>query len=85
MTSVEKFKNLLDERYSWPARYTFKFIVPTHKQFLVENLVTEYKVVKKMSRTGKFVSVNATKICESSDEVIATYQKVSVVEGVVSL
>ena len=85
MTNINKFKKLLDEKYNWPAKYTFKFIVPSHKEFLLERLIEDYKVIKKSSRTGKFVSFSASKLCTSSDEVIDTYHKVSVVEGVVSL
>lgn len=83
--SFEKMRQLLDLEYQWPATYSFKFIVPAHRvEQLIEKL-GEGELVKKNSRTGKYISVTIHKKMTSTEEVIEIYQNVSSVEGVISL
>ena len=85
MKSMEKLKELLDETYSWPAPYLFKFIVPTTSLAALEALISKYLMTQKTSKTGKYTSVGITVKCESSQEVLDFYEKVSVIPGIISL
>ena len=82
---TSKFKTLLDEQMTWPDYYQFKFITKTEKKHHVIELLEDHKVEQKLSKNGKYTSVTSRKILNSSDEVIAVYEKVSQVEGVITL
>ncbi len=85
MESMDKFKELLDDQYTWPAPYLFKFIVPATQLADLENLISKYVMTQKPSKNGKYISVTINVFCQSSDEVIDFYQKVSVIPGIMSL
>ena len=80
----QRLKELLDGEYQWPARYTFKFIVAAPKVHEVVAILGE-NVELKESKGGKYISVTLHAHMESSDAVVEVYQKVSVIEGVISL
>ena len=85
MESMDKLKELLDDQYEWPAPYLFKFIVPAVELDTLEKLISKYVMTQKPSKNGKYISVTISVTCQSSDEVIDFYQKVSVVPGIMSL
>jgi putative lipoic acid-binding regulatory protein len=85
MESMEKLKELLDESYSWPAPYLFKFIVPTTSLEELEKLISKHLMTQKPSKNGKYTSVSITVKCQSSQEVLDFYEKVSVIPGIISL
>lgn len=81
----EKFKSLLDESYDWPAEYAFKFVVPSAKTGELKNILKGFSFSEKASKKGNYISLTAKKVLNSSDEVIETYKKAAVVEGILSL
>ena len=81
----DKLKKLLDEQYSWPCEYIFKFVVPNEHVEHLRILFQEVSIQEKSSKTGKYISVTVRKICLSSDHVLELYQKAGTIEGIISL
>jgi len=85
-TNKEKdFKELLDNEYTWPADYLFKFIVTKDYKDELLSTLGGHKAIEKPSSKGKYVSVSLRIMMHSSDEVMALYTKVSKVKTVISL
>jgi len=82
---LTKFKGLLDEQNTWPEYYTFKFVIKTEDKARVIALLDGFEISERASKNGKFTSISSRKIMSSSDEVVAVYEEVSKVEGVISL
>ncbi|MGB0452870.1 MAG: DUF493 family protein [Bacteriovoracaceae bacterium] len=80
-----RMKELLDQQYTWPDKYMFKFIVPGGKEDEVKTLADVTSAQFRPSRSGKYVSMTFEKSIESSDEVIEIYKRLSKIEGIVSL
>ncbi len=80
----ERLKHLLDNEHQWPSQYTFKFIVSAARLGEIVEILGEGIEVRE-SANGKYVSVTFHAQMDSSDAVIEIYQKVSVIEGVISL
>jgi uncharacterized protein len=86
MKDFEKFKELLDGHYDWPAVYTFKFIVPKKSaEALMAVFESDKNVSVRESSKGKYVSVTAQVIMASSEHVIAVYEAVAEIEGIIAL
>lgn len=87
MTDEKNFKELLDNHYEWPTKYTFKFIVKIDQATTVLNYFSEdeIEVEKKPSKKGNYISLSITKTVDSSDEIIAIYKKLEKVEGIIKL
>ena len=85
VTELEEFKALLDDQYTWPAPYLFKFIVPKTELKTLESLVEGNKLTEKPSKHGKYIGISFTAVCNSSDEVLSMYKKVSAIPGILSL
>ncbi len=85
VTELEEFKALLDDQYTWPASYLFKFIVPKEELKTLETLVEGNKITEKPSKHGKYIAVSFTAVCDSSDIVLDMYKKVSIIPGILSL
>ena len=81
----QEFKEKLDSYYTWPARYTFKFIVPSGKEDEVRALFPMYLATARESSRGRYTSLTFDMDMSSSDAVIAVYQKAAVVEGLIAL
>ena len=79
------FKEKLEEQYSWPAVYMFKFIVPEKKEAEVIKLFPNDDLKKKSSSGGKYISFTATRMMQSSDEIINIYNKANNIEGIIAL
>ena len=83
---LESFREKLDNFYAWPSLYTFKFIVPTGKQNDLRQLFPMHTTVtENTSEKGKYISLTYQMMMPSTDSVIAVYQKVAVIKGIVSL
>lgn len=82
---ISRFKSVLDDQYSWPSEYMFKFVVPADSESKVVERLATSQIEKKFSKTGKFVSVTSKLKVHSSDEVLKIYQDMSNIPGVVSL
>lgn len=83
--SINSFREKLDEHYTWPAVYIFKFIVPVGKEEEVKQLFPEHALSEKLSKQGNYVSVTAELTMVSSDAVIEIYIKASSIEGILAL
>lgn len=85
----ERLKEELRTTSSWPSIYLYKFIVPTDvsKINAVEEAFNNMGAVINtvQSKTGKFTSVSINVNMESPEHVVAKYQEVSTVEGIISL
>jgi putative lipoic acid-binding regulatory protein len=88
MSYLEKFakqKELLDKEYTWPADYMFKFIVPINKEAEVRALFPNHNPTTRASKLGNYISLTLTYRAESSDIVLAIYEKASQIEGLIAL
>jgi uncharacterized protein len=83
--SRQNFKEKLDDQYSWPALYMFKFIVNKGKESEVVALFPFNEVTTKLSKNGNYISVTAKVMMGSSDEIIRIYEEAYKIEGVISL
>lgn len=85
----EKLKLQLADTSSWPAKYLYKFIVPTQGTQIVqiENIFdnTGAVIKTKESSKGTYTSVSILVKLKDPDAVIEKYKEVSTVEGVISL
>jgi len=80
-----KFKQVLDDHHQWPCPYVFKFIVPTENLHMVEALFPDDKLITRESKNGKYTSITMESTMCSSNDVMAIYEKVATVPGVMSL
>jgi len=81
----QKMKSLLDDQHEFPCSYTFKFVVPADKIDTLENLVKEGSQSKRPSSSGKYISLTIVMDVDSSDHVVEVYERVQVIEGLISL
>ena len=82
----DKFKELLNEEYSWPARYPFKFIVKSEYQSEVEGLFKDkVEIVIKPSSGDKYVSVTIYAQMQSAEAILAIYDGATAIQGIISL
>ena len=88
-TFYKKLQIQLDDTTVFPAKYMYKFIVPTTKNqeteirtlFGKQNAVIETK----KSKTGKYISVSIVLTLANSKEVIFYYKEAEKIEGIISL
>lgn len=83
--SRDAFKEKLDQEHKWPTWYLFKFIVPSTKEVLITSLFPPDKVRVRSSSQGKYRSISAKMMMESSEEVVKIYEKAHQIEGVLAL
>lgn len=81
----DSFREKLENEYEWPSLYTFKFIVPREQQEAVTDLFPKVEVSTKESSGGKYISVTASLMANSSEAIINIYQKAGEIEGIISL
>lgn len=84
-----RLKDELDSANVWPAKYLFKFIVPSEAEKIktVENAFNGMGAVidTRQSKAGKFTSISVDVQMPSGESIIKKYQEVSTVEGIISL
>ena len=81
-----KFKELLNQEYSWPASYTFKFIVPVGEEKAIETIFKkDVEIKKKPSSGGRYTSLTIYASMASADEIVALYKAASTISGIISL
>ena len=82
----EGLREQLNSHYSWPAPYTFKFVVPSGSRSKLLEVVPQHsEITEKKSKTGKYTSVTIRKVMGSAEEIISAYKRIKTVEGVISL
>jgi putative lipoic acid-binding regulatory protein len=82
---IANFREKLDQHYSWPSLYIYKFIVPTGKEDAVKKLFPNHTVSEKLSKQGNYTSLTVQVMAPSSDAVIEIYIQASTIEGIVAL
>ena len=82
---IERFKNQLEEHYSFPAVYPFKFIVPTTSVEELRSILPDVDLIENPSRSGKYTSISFKMKMLSSDEIIHIYLSVKKIKDIISL
>ncbi|WP_276373270.1 DUF493 family protein [Chryseolinea sp. H1M3-3] len=82
---IDSFREKLDQHYTWPALYVFKFIVPTGKEEEVKQLFPFHSSVEKLSKRGNYKSVTVEMVMQSGDAVLDIYIQAAKIEGIVAL
>jgi uncharacterized protein len=80
-----KLKILLEEQYSWPDYYTFKFILKVEIKEHVLNVLEDHSIEVKNSDKGNYISITSRKLITATEEVIAVYEEVGKIKGVITL
>lgn len=81
----DNFRIKLEQHYSWPSLYVFKFIVPSGKENELKSLFPNHTFTEKNSTQGNYISLTMQIMASSSDSVIEVYVKASDVEGLIAL
>lgn len=84
-SNIESFREKLDQTYSWPALYMFKFIVPSEKKEELKALFPNHSVTERPSSKGTYISVTIEMMLPSSQAVIDVYVRAYTVKGILSL
>lgn len=82
---LASFQEKLDQHYSWPSSYTFKFIVPRGREEELKKLFPLHVITTKESQKGNYTSLTIEMTMGSGRAVIDVYQKASVVNGIIAL
>lgn len=82
---LKKHKELLESQYEFPTEYLFKFIVPKDKVEQVKNLFPDHQYELRPSKKGNYMSVSIKYQAESSDIILAIYEKAALIEGLIAL
>ncbi|MCD9016985.1 DUF493 domain-containing protein [Parachryseolinea silvisoli] len=82
---INGFREKLDQHYTWPSLYIFKFIVPKGKEEDLKQLFPLHTPTEKASKQGNYTSITMQMMMPSSDAVIDVYVKASQIEGIVAL
>ena len=82
---LSKFKDLLDQEYTWPDYYTFKFIVPAVELPQAHVIFKDFNLKEKPSSKGKYVSLTFRHLIHDSDEIIHIYKIAKKVNKIISL
>jgi putative lipoic acid-binding regulatory protein len=80
-----KLKILLEEQYSWPDYYTFKFILKIEIKEHVLSVLADHSIEVKNSDKGNYISITSRKLIKSTEEVVAVYEEVGKIKGVITL
>jgi hypothetical protein len=75
----------LDEFYTFPCYYVFKFIAPMAKVDELTALLDGRPFTTRYSKNGRYVSFTAEWEVASSEEVISYYRRAGKIKGVISL
>ena len=84
-----KFRELLEQNYTWPALYMFKFICPAYNeaiarlQQLFDPEVAEISL--RPSSKGNYVSFTAKELMLSAEAVMQRYEQARGIPGLISL
>lgn len=82
---AESLREKLDQHYSWPSLYIFKFIVPSEKVEEVKQLFPKHEASEKNSKNGNYISLTLQMMMPGSEAVIDVYTLAARVEGLIAL
>ena len=75
----------LDEFYTFPCGYVFKFIAPMARVDELAELLKGRPFTTRCSKNAKYVSFTAEWEVRSSKEVISLYREAAKIKGVIAL
>jgi hypothetical protein len=75
----------LEEYYTFPCCYLFKFIAPMAKVDELTALLQGRPFTTRYSKNGRYVSFTAEWEVASSEEVMSYYRRAGKIKGVISL
>ena len=84
-TTFDKLHQTLEEQFTWPTPYLFKFIVDKDNQQPVLDLFDNQPFKRRPSRNGRYVSLTALVPMPSPDAVIDIYRRAAALKGVITL
>lgn len=79
------FKQQLEDHYTYPTLYLFKFIVPKEELENLKSLFPNLSFEIKPSKKGKYISISFKISVDSSDSIIKIYLKANTIKGIISL
>ena len=80
-----KLRLVLDETVEFPTEYLFKFIITATELKEMLDILKGMEIEERASSGGKYISVSAKKVFDSSDDIIKTYRAASKIKGIISL
>ena len=81
---LDRLGEVLSSSVSWPAVYTFKFIVPRGSANRLVALLDGLPFTERSSRRGRYIGITVTARMDSSDAVLAVYRRAAAVEGLLA-
>ena len=83
--SLSRLQVKLDEFYTFPCPYVFKFIAPMARIDELTALFEGRPFTTRVSRNARYVSFTAEWEVGSSEEVISFYREAEKIKGVIAL
>jgi putative lipoic acid-binding regulatory protein len=84
-SSLPSLQAKLDEFYTFPCPYVFKFIAPMARIDELAALFAGKPFTTRYSKNARYVSVTAEWEVASSEEVISFYRRAGTIKGVIAL
>ncbi len=81
----DRIRTLIDEHNDWPSPFLFKFIVPAGQLGELRDRLKDFELHQRSSRNGNYTSVSLRPLMESSDAVLAIYERVVDLDGIIRL
>ncbi len=82
---LTKLQALLDDQYTWPSKYKFKFVGNEGHREDLAKAVGHKATNERPSKSGKYISFTFDIRLNSSQEVISIYQEVAKISGIIAL
>jgi hypothetical protein len=84
-SSLSRLRAKLDEFYTFPCPYVFKFIAPMARIDELTALFQGKPFSTRYSKNARYVSFTAEWEVKSSEEVISFYREAAKIKGVIAL
>ncbi|MCB0348978.1 MAG: DUF493 family protein [Bdellovibrionales bacterium] len=79
------FLNLLQTEHTWPGVYEFRFVIPASSFSSLRDVFSKELYDIKPSAKGNYMRFSCRMHLSSAEEVIAKYEEVRHIEGLISL
>lgn len=80
-----KLKKELEKTHTFPIKYMYKFILPAEKISEIEGLFEGAEISTRPSKKGNYISLTAVRMEKSADDIVAQYQSIPSIKGMISL
>ena len=84
----DRLRASLMKVHEWPSVYMYKFVLEPGEERLGRLLAlfpAESEVLRRYSKTGKYVSITVKEVMVSPDAVVERYEAVELIDGVIVL